>query len=566
MLMARVAGTCLIFGSVVVAALVTISPLHFHAVGAVYCNAVVAAVSGVAAVLIGPRMRLWQFQVLVIIAIGLITSTVYLSAEAPIATSVATLYAFVAFAAFFLSWPQSIAYLSLAVVCCILVLRSNPYVPNWSALIAAGTTVLMGAIIAGLGQLMSNSERDLSTGLPNRHGFDRILKHAVAKAQLGGPRPVVVLLLLDGLDDIGDRFGLLALDQMIANTLEKWRPVLRPEYQVARLADAEFAILLPAGTEHEGVTLSHRIRLVTSSGCAAGVTGWQPDEVAAVVLSRADVALRRAKRSGLNRTMLESASLPSVASELADAIGANAVTVLYQPIVSLAEGHRVLGVEALARWESPTRPDLAISEVIAVAENSNLIATLDRYVLRRACTDVRWLQQQRVGVPLTLTVNVSGLELIEKGYAAGVAEILEATGWPPQQLVLEVTESVVDVDTPASVAALEELRSHGIRVAIDDFGTGYSTLSRLQALPIDLLKLDASFTARTNLDPACAPPPMLQAISALAKALKLPVVIEGVETEQQALALQRVGFAMAQGYLFGRPQKREGLVDLLAVG
>ena len=445
-------------------------------------------------------------------------------------------------------------------------LRSNPHVPNWSAVIAAGTTILMGAIIASLGQLMSNSERDLLTGLPNRHGFDRLLGHAVAKAQAGGSSPAVVLLQLDNLDDIGDRFGHHALDQMVSSTVERWRAVLAPEYLLARLGDSEFAILLPAGTEHEAVALSHQIRMVTATGCAAGVTAWQQDEVAAVVLSRADVALRRAKRSGANRTMLESASLPSVASELADAIAGNAVAVLYQPIVSLSAGYRVLGVEALARWESPTRPDLAISEVIAVAENSNLIATLDRFVLWRACTDVQWLQQQRLGVPLTLTVNVSGLELIETGYAAGVAEVLAATGWPPEQLVLEVTETMVDVDTPASVAALDELRSHGIRVAIDDFGTGYSTLSRLQTLPIDLLKLDASFTARTILDPASPPPPMLQAISALARALKLPVIIEGVETEQQAAALQRVGFAMAQGYFFGRPQEREHLVDRLTVG
>jgi diguanylate cyclase (GGDEF)-like protein len=565
-LMARVAGGCLVFGGAVVTLLVASSPSNFRAVGTVYAIALFAAVTGVAALLVGPRLRSWQFQLLVVVATAMITATVHLASTAAFAVSLATLYAFVAFAAFFLSWPQSIAHLGLAVVCCIVVLGCAPTVPYWSGLIAATTTIVMGVIIASLGQLMSDSERDLATGLPNRQGFDRILGHVIAAAQLGGAHPAVVLLFLEGLEETSDRFGQHAGDQLVRSTVDRWAGVLRPEYVLARLGDDEFGVLLPGGTEHEGVALSHRIRVVTPTGCAAGVTAWQPDETAAVVLSRADVALRQAKRGGRNRTVVESAGTPTLASELADAIAHNRVDVLYQPIVSLSAGNAIVGVEALARWTPPSRPDLTISEVITVAEHSNLIATLDRFVLRRACVDVGWMQRHRSGPPLTLTVNVSGLELIEKGYAATVTEILDETGWPAEQLVVEVTESVVDVDTPASVAALSELRGYGIRVAIDDFGTGYSTLSRLQTLPIDLLKLDASFTARTALDPSSPPPPMLQAIAALARALDLPVVIEGVETESQATALQRAGFAMAQGYFFGRPQERERLVDRLTVG
>lgn len=563
---ARVAGALLIFGGVMVTLLALLEPSNFRMVGVVHAVAATVLVGGSAAWMLGPRMRSWQFQVLVLIAIAAITAVVHLAATAPVTISFATLYAFVAFVAFFLPWPQAVANLCLAVVCCILALNAEPQVPWWSPLIAASTAIVMGAVIASLGQLVSRSERDVVTGLPNRQGFDRLLGQEIDRAHAGGPRPTVVLLRIEVFDDIDDRLGHQAGDQLIRNTVESWRGALSPEHVLARLGDDEFAVLLTAAGENDGVALSHQMRTMTSTDCSAGVTTWQPGDATVAVLHRADVALRRAKRGGPNRTVLESPSLPSLAAELAEAIAANAVDVLYQPIVSLADGHQIVGVEALARWESPTRPDLAIAEVIAVAENSNLIATLDRFVLRRACMDVQWMQQQRNGVPLTLTVNVSGLELIEKGYAATVSEILAATGWPAEQLVLEVTESVVDVDTPASEAALRELRGHGIRVAMDDFGTGYSTLSRLQTLPIDLLKLDASFTARTALDPGSAPPALLQGIAAMARALDLPVIIEGVETELQATALQGVGFAMAQGFFFGRPQQRQHLVDRLMIG
>ncbi|WP_344124998.1 bifunctional diguanylate cyclase/phosphodiesterase, partial [Mycolicibacterium murale] len=563
---ARVAGCCLVFGGLFMTALATITPAEFEGIGGVYAIAATALAAGVGTLIRGSRIRPWQFQILVGLAIVLITVTVILAQSAVMAVGVATLYTVVAFAAFFLSWPQTIGFLGFAVLSGALALASTPGVPFGAALIATCTTAIMGAVIASLGQLMSNSERDLLTGLPNRHGFDRIFASAVDRAQAGGPRPTVVLVVLEGLDAIGDKYGHQAGDQLIRSTVDGWRGVLHPEHILARLGDDEFAILLPSGTEHEGVALSHRIRMATATGCGAGVTAWQPDEAASVVLSRADVALRRAKRGGRNRTVLESAGAPTLAAELADAIAAGVVGVLYQPIVSLTEDNLIVGVEALARWESPTRPDLQISEVITVAENSNLISALDRYVLRRACSDVQWLQRQRADLPLTLTVNVSGLELIENGYPATVAETLAETGWPPSQLVLEVTESVVDVDTPASVAALRELRDQGIRVAMDDFGTGYSTLSRLQKLPIDLLKLDASFTAGTELDPASPPPPLLQAIAALARALDLPVVVEGVETERQALALRQTGFAMAQGYYSGRPQVTELLAQRLTAG
>ncbi|WP_232375065.1 putative bifunctional diguanylate cyclase/phosphodiesterase [Mycolicibacterium mengxianglii] len=564
-LMARTGAACYLFGGLLVLLLVALEPSNFRVLTAIYLEAGVSITVGVATFLVGPRLRSWQFQLLVVSAIALITVAVSEAGVPATAVSLATLYAFVAFAAFFLSWPQSVAYLTLAVVCCTAVLHTVMAVSRWSALIVCSSTVVMGCVIALLGQLMVGAERDPATGLPNRRGFDRLLAREIDRAQSGGLSPVVLLLRLELFNDIDRSLGHEAGNQLLRSTLKSWRQELSSEHVLTRVGTDEFAVLLLRATEHDGVALSHRLRAVTSTDFSAGVTGWQLGEAAAAVSARSDVALRRAKLAGRNRTVLESAGLPTLARELAEAIADGAVGVLYQPIVSLADGNQIVGVEALARWTSPTRPDLSIAEVIAMAENSNLIATLDRFVLRRACLDLGWMCEQRNGLPLTLTVNVSGLDLIESNYAATVSETLTDTGWPAGKLVLEVTESVVDVDTPSALATLRELRTHGVRVAIDDFGTGYSTLSRLQNLPIDLLKLDASFTTATSLDSGSAPPPLLQAIAALARALDLPVVIEGVETQLQANAMQDVGFTMAQGYFFGRPQTRELIVDQLTV-
>jgi diguanylate cyclase (GGDEF)-like protein len=565
-LSALTGGGCFLLGGALVFILVTVEPANFETIDAAYANAAIACAIGVGILMWGKRLRPWQFNAVVFLAVVLITMTVYVAATAVTAVSLATLYVFVAFAAFFVSWQQAAVHVVVAIVCCVTVLQATTAVPWWSALIAAVTTAAMGAVIALLGRLVSKSERDDYTGVPNRRGFDRIFSLRVTGAHISGAPLTLVLLRLEGLVDIYFRYGPKTGSQLVLDAVEAWQDVLQPEHFLARVGDGEFAVLMPGETEEDGAALSQRLREVTHKGCSAGVTSWQQGESASVLLSRAEVGLRRARRKGRNRTVIESSSVPTLATELADAIATGAVDVLYQPIVSLADGNAMVGVEALARWASPTRPDMVISEVITIAENSNLIAELDRYVLQRACADVQWMQKQRNGIALTLTVNVSGLDLIQPGYAATVGDILAATGWPAQQLVLEVTESVVDVDTPASIAALHDLRAQGIRVAIDDFGTGYSTLSRLQTLPIDLLKLDASFTARTTIDVSCPPPPLLQAIAALAQALELPMIIEGVETAEQATVLQRAGFAMAQGYFFGRPQIREDIAAGLPVG
>jgi EAL domain-containing protein (putative c-di-GMP-specific phosphodiesterase class I) len=199
---------------------------------------------------------------------------------------------------------------------------------------------------------------------------------------------------------------------------------------------------------------------------------------------------------------------------------------------------------------------------VRVAEESGLIVELDSYMLRRACLDAHAMQRAKGDGPLAVHVNVSGLELIELGYVEGVDKVLADTGWPPGQLVLEVTESVLDLDTPTATAALHELRSRGIRIAIDDFGTGYSSLSRIQTLPTDILKLDRSFIATVAADSPTTP--LLRAIALLSIALGLPVIVEGVEDAHQAAAVKSLGYSFAQGFYYGRPQSRAAIVATLA--
>ena len=367
---------------------------------------------------------------------------------------------------------------------------------------------------------------------------------------------------LDRFQAINDEHGYRAGDDVLQQIARSWLPLLGPRDTLARPGGNRFTVLLPDTSEQEAIALTGRMRATISMVCSAGVTSWQPGDSASLFVSRADLALCRAKLTGGNRTVLESSGRAPLAVELADAIAAGQVDVLYQPIVDLARGGTVVGVEALVRWAPRSRPDVTTVELIRVAEESGLIAELDLYVLRRACLDANVMQYAKPDGRMMLNVNVSGLELATPGYAESVDEVLRDTGWPPGQLVIEVTEGVLDVDTPTAIAALHELRSREIRIAIDDFGTGYSSLSRIQTLPTDLLKLDRSFIATINGD---APtPPLLRAIAILGIALGLPVVAEGVEDAYQAAAVKSLGYSFAQGYYYGRPQTRTEIVATLA--
>ena len=563
-LWSRTAGSSFVFGAVLVALITTLDTADFRYPAVHYVNAAIALSVGVGVLLTGRRVTLMQFHLLVIAAIAQITVSVSAAAGAA-AVSFATLYVFVACAAFFVAWPTAVLYLGLAMVCCTVALSLNTSVPAWTGFVTAATTAAIGAIITSLGQVVSRAEFDEVTGLPNRRGFDRLIGMEVARAQSAHAGPAVVLICVDAHPAMQEEFGDRAADALMQQFVASWLGLFGPDQILARRSDAEFALLLPATTEHEAFALTQRLRSECGREFSAGVSAWAPGESSTPVLERADAALRRARSIGRNRTMVESSQLPPLAVQLTEAlttedISAQHIGVRYQPVVRLDGTDTVAGIEALLRWKPPLGPDLQAAEVIRVAEDHDLIAPLDQFVLRRACLDALWMQRQSPGLTLVLGVNVSGLELVKRDYVARVVATLAETGWSADQLVLEVTETVIDVDRPSSIESLHELRRHGIRIAIDDFGTGYSSLSRLHTLPTDLLKLDASFIASITSESPSAPH-LLQAVAGLAQALELPIVIEGVETAHQAAVIRDMGFSMAQGYHFGRPQTRE---DVLA--
>ncbi|WNG86662.1 EAL domain-containing protein [Mycobacterium sp. ITM-2016-00317] len=555
-LMARTAGACFLLGGVLVALVTTVAPAHFHSAEVQYRNAAVAAFIGVCVLLIGARLAWWHFHLLVLSAIALITVSVN-GSIGPAAVSFATLYVFVACAAFFVTWRTAVVYLGLAIACCLTVLTFTPGVPRWSGVITSAVATAIGTVIVILGRIVSKAELDEVTGVPNRRGFDRAVNAEILRAPSSGRGPAVVLIAVDDYTALHDGFGDRACGALMRQLAATWQSTLAPDQVLARRGENEFALLLPGATEQSAFELTETLRADSAREFSAGVSAWDHGESASPVVERAELALRRSRSIGRGRTMVESSRLPPLALQLHDALAAETIGVRYQPVVRLADDS-VVGVEALLRWSPALGPELNAAEVVRLAEDNDLIGPLDLYVLRRACLDAGWMQQQCPEPELSLSVNVSGLELVEPGYVGRVIQTLAATGWPAGQLVLEVTESVLDVDRPASIDALLQLRRHGIRIAIDDFGTGYSSLSRLQNLSTDLLKLDAFFIA--SITPASSPPPLLQAVASLADALGLPVVAEGVETEHQADVLREMGCDLAQGYYFGRPQTREDVV------
>ena len=557
-LWARTAGVCLIFGGVVVALITPLAAADSKAAVIHYVNAALAFAVGIVVLARGSRVTLWQFHLLVFTATIQITVSVAIS-DGLVAVAIATLYVFIACGAFFVAWPTAAVYLTIAIACCMGALNAADGVPWWAGLLTSATTAAVGILIIVLGRSVSKGELDTATGVPNRRGFERLISAEISRAHAAGSGPAVIVISIENYAAVHDEFGNRAVDTLMHQLVAPWQRLLHPGQILARRDDDEFVLMLPATSEQEAVAYVQRLRAATAQDFSAGVSAWDVGETASPVLERANTALRRARSIGRNRTMLESSHLPTLAVQLRDALAAETIDVRYQPIVRLSEGDTVVGVEALLRWSPEFHPDLTAAEVIRVAEDNDLIAALDHYVLHRACLDAEWMQRQAPEMRLSLSVNVSGLELVQKGYVDRVIGVRAATGWRAGQLILEVTESVIDVDRPASILALHDLRNHGIRIAIDDFGTGYSSLSRLQKLPTDLLKLDGSFTSLIS-SVSTSAPPFLQAVAGLGDALSLPIIVEGVETAHEATVLRGMGFPMAQGFFFGRPQSRDDVV------
>jgi diguanylate cyclase (GGDEF)-like protein/PAS domain S-box-containing protein len=422
---------------------------------------------------------------------------------------------------------------------------------------------------------------DYLTGLPNRARFMAALDVARARAADGEPS-CVLLVDLDGFKAVNDVAGHDAGDRLLCEVADLLRSGARDEDLVARLGGDEFALLVPGGIDEATglaerlVTLldrSFRVRAPDGAGPgprfpvsgSIGLAPLQPDDEASAAVRQADLALRAAKAAGKRCVRSSDQAIDSamgrrtrLARDLPAALEQQQLRVVYQPIVGLAE-RRVLGLEALVRWEHPLLGTILPDEFIGLAEDDGLIVPLQQWVLQAAATDAAALFAD--GWDLQLGVNVSVRHLQAGCLAPDVAHALAATGLPARKLVLEITESVM-LDTQDRLESdLATLRDMGCVISLDDFGRGYSSLAYLARLPVDILKMDREFVAGIEGDPRGAA--LVASVIELGRTLGMDVVAEGVETAGQLAVLQGMHCRYAQGYLLGRPMPLGKLVTFL---
>ena len=544
--MAITVGTFYMSGSLLAIAISVIMPEpHAHPY-VIRCLSVLVFFLGVL-VMTFRRRPAWSYQLFNFTGTILITLVVYLMGGGEAGAVMALLYLFATLDAFFFfPWPTAVAlhmWSFTAVVCDVAVFHTV------SLGLALGLWVLQSVTAAVVGQLVraaGDAEQDPLTGLPSRLGLERILEQALQRAERAGDALSVVVLNLDHFKAVNDAVGQTAGDRLLRTIAAQWREILPPDAKLCRRGGDEFTLLLPGQAAASAVETVESLRAVLAGlgqRCSAGVAAWQVGSSGAELVSRAEVALHQAKRSGRDRVCCD--DLQVGAQELRDAMLSGALRVVYQPTVNLQTG-RPMGAEALSRWQHPTRGNVPPDEFIPVAEGSEVIHELGLFVLRNATkTAASW------AVDASIAVNVSGMELLRPSYVDDVLRILRDSELSPHRLILEITETTIGADASVAITTLTKLRGYGIRVSVDDFGVGYSSLSRLDRLPVDILKLDRSFVA--SIPPNAEHAPIVAAVAAFAAAVGLDTVSEGIEERYQADLVARYGFTEGQGYLFSRP-------------
>jgi len=428
------------------------------------------------------------------------------------------------------------------------------------------------ALLASESRAKHMAFHDHLTGLPNRAMFNERVGLALGAMRRGGGRVGVMAIDLDRFKLVNDTWGHGAGDQLILEVANRLTNLCGARDCVSRLGGDEFVILCQDTSTQGLVRLARQIVKTVARpvdlpfgrvfvGASIGVSLIEDDNVdGAEALRQADLAMYRAKDGGRGRYCFFEPEMDSalkakrqMEADLREALNAGGLTMVYQPQMNGAG--RMVGVEALVRWDHPESGPVSPSYFVPIAEEGGLIADLGVYTFRKAFTDsLQW-------PGLKVAVNVSAVQLRAADFPLLLARLIKETGADPHRIELEITEGILLVDDEQTQLTFRRLRAMGFSLALDDFGTGYSSLSYLRRYPVDKIKIDRSFVHNLGIEKESEA--VVGAIVRLAHALKLKVIAEGVETEAQRAGLQRAGCTDIQGFLYSRPVAPEDITRLL---
>ena len=467
----------------------------------------------------------------------------------------------------------------------------------WVALTVSTVKDESGQPMFSIGQIEDITERkafsdrlkyeaahDGMTGLLNRSSFTERVTAALAAKESPGRVAAVLFIDLDHFKIINDSLGHAAGDDLLATVAQRLRHTLRPGDILARFGGDEFVVLC---TNVLGIGAVSEIaqRLIAAVAepilvgddevfvtASLGIAVATKDDTSETLLRHADAAMYQAKQDGRARAAMfrpdhhgSAVAALRTGNDLHRALARDELVLHYQPIIDLRTG-RVIGFEALMRWNHPERGLLAPGEFIAFAEETGLIVPMGMWALETACRQTAYWQSVRDRTPnapqLSISVNLAARQVADRTLTKTVAEIIERTGIAAGAVVLELTENTLLQDTASTIDALHALRSQGVHLSIDDFGTGYSSLAYLKRFPVESLKIDRSFI--DGLGQESEDTSIVEAIIRLAHALELSAVAEGLETPTQLETLRTLGCDYAQGYLLGHPLPAEAIGDFPA--
>jgi diguanylate cyclase (GGDEF)-like protein len=423
-------------------------------------------------------------------------------------------------------------------------------------------------------ELSHQAMHDALTGLPNRAlVLDRAQQMLAGAARQSGQAVGALFVDVDGFKHVNDSLGHAAGDNVLMAVGERLKGAAREQDTVGRLGGDEFVVLVGPGAQEATLNLladriadvlrvpveldhGRTISVTASIGVALGQYAT-PD----ALLRDADLALYSAKAAGKDRFALYETGMHTdlegriqLQADLSVAVQEEQLFLLYQPIFDLP-GRELVGAEALIRWRHPRRGVIEPDDFIPLAEESGLIVSIGRWVLDEACRQASvWARE---GLAIGISVNVSAQQLARRGLAQDVRRALEDSKLEPASLTLEITETTLMGNLPAAREHLQDVKATGVRVAVDDFGIGYASLSQLQRLPVDILKIDMSFIEALN--DGGQSRALLEAVLSVGRALSLTTIAEGIEEQEQLNALEEMGCDMAQGFLLAMPGPAEAI-------